>query len=102
MATPRVKADDQAPARRGPRRALAAVRAAVGLEPDLDRLRADLLATIARHYPQADPAPVNAALDLATAAHEGQRRASGEAYVTHPIASAQILADLGIDPVAVQ
>ena len=30
-----------------------------------------------------------------------QVRASGEPYVTHPIASAQILADLGIDPVAV-
>jgi len=74
----------------------------VGLEPDLDRLRSDLLATIARHYPQADLAPVNQALDLATQAHEGQRRVSGEPYVTHPIASAQILADLGIDPVAVE
>ena len=28
-------------------------------------------------------------------------RASGDPYVTHPIASAQILAELGIDPVAV-
>jgi GTP diphosphokinase / guanosine-3',5'-bis(diphosphate) 3'-diphosphatase len=102
MATPRTKAEDRAPARGGPRRALAAVRAAVGLEPDLEKLRADLLATIARHYPQADLAPVNQALDLATQAHEGQRRASGEPYVTHPIASAQILADLGIDPVAIE
>ena len=32
----------------------------------------------------------------------GQLRASGEPYVTHPIASAQILAELGIDPVAVE
>src|SRR4051812_41625251 len=102
MATPRTKTEDRAAARRGPRRALAAVRAAVGLEPDLDKLRADLLATIARHYPQADPGPVNQALDLAVQAHEGQRRASGEPYVTHPIASAQILADLGIDPVAIE
>src|SRR4051812_11321307 len=101
MATPRTKTEDRAAARRGPRRALAAVRAAVGLEPDLDKLRADLLATIARHYPQADPGPVNQALDLAVQAHEGQRRASGEPYVTHPIASAQILADLGLDPVAI-
>jgi guanosine-3',5'-bis(diphosphate) 3'-pyrophosphohydrolase len=100
MATPRTKTEERA-SRRGPRRALAAVRAAVGLEPDLERLRSDLLATIARHYPQADLGPVNQALDLATQAHEGQRRASGEPYVTHPIASAQILADLGIDPVAV-
>src|SRR2546421_107434 len=56
MATPRTKTEDPAAARRGPRRALAAVRAAVGLEPDLEKLRADLLATIARHYPQADVA----------------------------------------------
>ena len=34
-------------------------------------------------------------------AHATQVRASGEPYVTHPIASAQILAELGIDPVAV-
>ncbi|MDQ6794130.1 MAG: bifunctional (p)ppGpp synthetase/guanosine-3',5'-bis(diphosphate) 3'-pyrophosphohydrolase [Chloroflexota bacterium] len=107
MATPRTKTDarpprpSRPPAKTGPRRALAAVRAAVGLEPDLAPLRSDLLATLARHYPQADLEPVNRALDLATAAHEGQKRVSGEPYVTHPIASAQILADLGIDPVAV-
>src|SRR5947207_2132094 len=101
MATPRTKTEEKA-SRRGPRQALAAVRAAVGLEPDLDRLRSDLVATIGRHYPQADLGPVNQALDLATQAHEGQRRASGEPYVTHPIASAQILADLGIDPVAIE
>jgi GTP pyrophosphokinase len=107
MVTPRTKTDARPPrparppAKRGPRRALAAVRAAVGLEPDISRLRADLLATLARHYPQADLEPVNQAVDLATAAHEGQKRVSGEPYVTHPIASAQILADLGIDPVAV-
>ncbi len=101
MATPRTRTEDRAPARRGPRRALAAVRAAVGREPDVEGLRSELLATLARHYPQADLAPVNQALDLAAQAHEGQRRASGEPYVTHPIASAQILADLGLDPVAI-
>jgi guanosine-3',5'-bis(diphosphate) 3'-pyrophosphohydrolase len=46
--------------------------------------------------------PIGAAFDLAVAAHEGQMRATGEPYVTHPIASAQITAELGIDPVAVQ
>ncbi len=44
---------------------------------------------------------VDRAFDLAIEAHSSQVRASGEPYVTHPIASAQILADLGIDPVAV-
>jgi guanosine-3',5'-bis(diphosphate) 3'-pyrophosphohydrolase len=70
--------------------------------PNLGALRRDLLAAISNHYPQADLAPVERAFDLAVEAHDGQLRASGEPYVTHPIASAQILADLGIDPVAVQ
>ena len=38
---------------------------------------------------------------MAVEAHEGQKRASGEPYITHPIATAQLLADLAIDPVAV-
>ena len=45
--------------------------------------------------------PIERAFDLAVEAHDGQRRATGEPYVTHPIASAQITAELGIDPVAV-
>jgi GTP diphosphokinase / guanosine-3',5'-bis(diphosphate) 3'-diphosphatase len=65
-------------------------------------LRKQLIAALERHYPQADLEPVGRAFDMAVEAHAGQTRASGEAYVTHPIASAQILADLGIDPIAVQ
>ena len=61
-----------------------------------------LLETVASHYPQADLEPVGAAFDLAVEAHAGQMRATGEPYVTHPIASAQITAELGIDPVAIQ
>jgi GTP pyrophosphokinase len=71
-------------------------------EPDLAGLRGRLLETVAGHYPQADLTPIGAAFDLAVEAHDGQRRATGEPYVTHPIASAQITAELGIDPVAVQ
>ena len=33
----------------------------------------------------------------ASAAHDGQFRKSGEPYITHPVAVAQILADLGMD-----
>jgi GTP pyrophosphokinase len=85
----------------GPRRSHAVVTA----DPtalDLEALRATLIATVAGHYPQADLTPISAAFDLAVEAHEGQKRATGEPYVTHPIASAQITADLGIDPIAVQ
>jgi GTP pyrophosphokinase len=102
MATPRTKTEERSPARRGPRRAAAPPRQARKPEDEVGALRDELLATIAKHYPQADLGPVGKALDMAADAHAGQLRASGEPYVTHPIASAQILAELGIDPVAVQ
>jgi GTP pyrophosphokinase len=63
--------------------------------------RARLLAELREHHPQADLGVVERAYDLAVEAHQAQVRASGEAYVTHPIAAAQILAELGIDPIAV-
>jgi guanosine-3',5'-bis(diphosphate) 3'-pyrophosphohydrolase len=69
--------------------------------PDLAGLREQLLATVRGHYPQADLEPLGEAFDLAVEAHEGQRRATGEPYVTHPVASALITAELGIDPIAV-
>jgi GTP pyrophosphokinase len=95
------KASTKTPARRGPRRGPAGKPGAHG-EVDLDALRAALKASIAEHHPTADLAPVDRAFDLAVEAHEGQKRATGEPYVTHPIASAQIVADLGIDPDAVE
>ncbi len=71
-------------------------------EETLEQKRAQLLASLQRHYPNADLGRVERAFDFAVEAHAGQTRASGEAFVTHPIEAAQILADLGIDPVAVQ
>jgi GTP diphosphokinase / guanosine-3',5'-bis(diphosphate) 3'-diphosphatase len=70
-------------------------------QPDIEALRGQLLDTVRQHYPQANLAPVEQAFDLAVEAHATQRRATGEPYVTHPIASAQITAELGIDPVAI-
>ena len=40
---------------------------------------------------------IGRALEFAVVAHEGQQRASGEPYVTHPIAVASILTDLHLD-----
>ena len=68
----------------------------------LDQKREHLLASIRSHYPNADLTRVERAFDFAVEAHAGQSRASGEPFVTHPIEAAQILADLGIDPVAIQ
>ena len=40
---------------------------------------------------------IAAAYELGSQAHEGQRRYSGEQYITHPVAVAGILADLHLD-----
>jgi GTP diphosphokinase / guanosine-3',5'-bis(diphosphate) 3'-diphosphatase len=56
---------------------------------------------LAAHYPQADLAVVRSAYEFAIEAHGEQRRVSGEPYVSHPVAVAQTLAELGLDPVAI-
>jgi guanosine-3',5'-bis(diphosphate) 3'-pyrophosphohydrolase len=57
-----------------------------------------LVKTLKRHHPRVDVAVVERAYRVAKVAHEGQTRRSGEAYITHPVAVAQILADLGLGP----
>ena len=55
-----------------------------------------LIKTVRLHHPKADIALIERAYAAAELAHRGQKRKSGEAYITHPVAVAQILADLGI------
>src|SRR5689334_8036116 len=88
--------------RSGPRRTATPAAPTNATEVDLEALRGDLDAAILAEHPGVDLSGVEAAFDLAVAAHDGQRRATGEPYVVHPIASAQILAELGIDPIAIQ
>jgi guanosine-3',5'-bis(diphosphate) 3'-pyrophosphohydrolase len=57
-----------------------------------------LLRTLRTHHPKADLGIVERAYVAAEKAHRGQKRDSGEPYITHPVAVAQILADLGIGP----
>ncbi|MBL7546811.1 RelA/SpoT family protein [Frankia sp. AgB1.9] len=52
---------------------------------------------VVANHPKADIGPVQLAFQVADAAHAGQVRASGHPYITHPIAVAGILADLGMD-----
>src|SRR5438477_243306 len=75
-----------------------------------DRLRpqrhghvdADVLAKeILRHYPEGDAELVRRAYAYAAEAHEGQKRVSGEPYITHPAAVAMLVAELGMDPATV-
>src|SRR5919107_93937 len=48
-------------------------------------------------HPKADLALLQHAYDVAEARHEGQQRKSGDPYITHPLAVATILAELGMD-----
>ncbi|MCU1442043.1 MAG: bifunctional (p)ppGpp synthetase/guanosine-3,5-bis(diphosphate) 3-pyrophosphohydrolase [Cryobacterium sp.] len=57
-----------------------------------------LLKTVRMHHPKVDLSIIERAYAAAESAHEGQTRRSGEPYITHPVAVAQILADLGIGP----
>jgi GTP pyrophosphokinase len=50
-----------------------------------------------RRHPGEDTSIIVRAAETATVAHEGQLRRSGEPYITHPIAVAGIVADLGLD-----
>ncbi len=60
-----------------------------------------LYRTIRNHHPKADLGLVERSFKAAEKAHEGQLRRSGEPYISHPLAVAQILAELGIGPVTI-
>src|ERR1700733_2588000 len=60
-------------------------------------LLAPLLAEFARHRPEDDTSMIVEAGRTAARAHEGQFRRSGEPYITHPVAVATIVAQLGLD-----
>jgi len=96
-ATTQAKPPSDAQSRRGPRRTPVVTAAQKAKGPDLEALRAALYAAILEEHPGADLEPVGRAFDVAVAAHDGQTRVTGEPFVTHPIASAQILAELGIE-----
>ena len=58
-----------------------------------------LISAYRRRHPKSDPTLLLHAYDVADRAHEGQLRSSGEAYISHPLAVATILAGLGLDDV---
>ena len=55
-----------------------------------------LLEIYRRMYPRSKVGLIEKAHAVAEQAHEGQARKSGEPYITHPIAVAEIIAGLGL------
>jgi GTP pyrophosphokinase len=68
-----------------------------GQEQALLELLAPLLAEFELHRPEGDENVVVEAARMAMRVHEGQFRRSGEPYITHPVAVATIVAELGLD-----
>jgi GTP pyrophosphokinase len=60
-----------------------------------------LLSAYKARHPKSDTSLFVRAYELADRAHEGQLRQSGEAYITHPLAVATILAGLGLDDITI-
>jgi GTP pyrophosphokinase len=56
-----------------------------------------LVAKVQTYDPTMEAEWLRGVYDLADTAHEGQRRASGEEYIEHPVAVARILADMEMD-----
>ena len=54
-----------------------------------------------QRWPKRSPELVIRAYEAARTAHEGQRRKTGEAYITHPVAVAGVVADLGLDDTSI-
>lgn len=64
---------------------------------DVDKLYADLRKKISAIHNEEEIAVIDKAFETAKEYHGDQRRRSGEPYIIHPIAVADILVDLGMD-----
>jgi guanosine-3',5'-bis(diphosphate) 3'-pyrophosphohydrolase len=60
-----------------------------------------LVETLRTYLPDEQIEPIIRAYEFGADAHEGQTRKSGEPYITHPVAVAQELADMRLDPQAI-
>jgi GTP pyrophosphokinase len=58
-----------------------------------------LLTAYRQHWPKGDTDLIRRAFAVAEQAHEDVVRQSGEPYISHPLAVAQILADIGLDDI---
>jgi guanosine-3',5'-bis(diphosphate) 3'-pyrophosphohydrolase len=77
----------------GVRRRLARLGAQRGVNPVLE----PLIKTVRATHPKADMRLIERAYDSAAYWHRDQKRRSGDPYITHPLAVATILAELGMN-----
>lgn len=66
-------------------------------EPSTSARFADVLAAFQEHHPEGDSARLRHAYEMARDAHDGQVRKTGDPYISHPLAVAQMLAEYGLD-----
>lgn len=62
-----------------------------------EELYQELIASVKKYHPSTDISMIEKAYKIASKAHEGQKRKSGEPYIIHPLCVAIILADLELD-----
>ena len=61
----------------------------------------ELSTQVKKYYPSLDETWLQGVYEFADQAHGGQTRASGDSFISHPLAVASILADLEMDPAAI-
>src|SRR5438046_10365798 len=61
----------------------------------------DICEKVRRNHPEADLNLLRRAYLFSAREHKGQKRASGESYLVHPLEVANILADMRLDAVSV-
>ena len=96
--TPPSRPKSRTPAQSGAGAAAAAHPAA---SPEIEERFQHLLETVHRNRPNDDLDVIRRAWAFCVQQHEGQRRASGEPYIIHPLEVCQILADLRMDSTAI-
>jgi guanosine-3',5'-bis(diphosphate) 3'-pyrophosphohydrolase len=69
--------------------------------PQVDSVLQPLVDRYQTRHPKADTALIEHAYSVARDAHQDQVRRSGDAYITHPVGVAMVLADLGLDDVTI-
>ena len=67
----------------------------------MDTLIAPLISALKENHASVNDEEIARAYSVAKDAHQGQLRKSGEEYITHPVAVAEILANLGLNPATI-